>query len=225
MKQKLETPRPETISAVAQHIKEALSTSKGSVVVVHGAGSFGHQQASTYRVAQGPLTDPDVHRGFAITRASVTKLNNIVVESLVQAGVPAVGISPFGSGWSTSNRQVCCCAESVQGQWQARRMCLRCSAYLLHAVLRTLAHASSSWEAIVCEAHALQAASCATTVFSLQCTRLQSDAHHQCSSPPPALHVSVKTCKTAHAYSCQLMQCLVGRRRSLLTESVLWKRA
>lgn len=38
-------------------------------------------------------------------RASVTKLNHLVVEALLEAGVPAVGVSPCGF-WTTSDRQV-----------------------------------------------------------------------------------------------------------------------
>lgn len=59
-------------------------------------------QAKQYNIAHGPLH----HMGFALTRASVVKLNTMVVDSLNAARVPAVGLSPFASGWSTSSKRV-----------------------------------------------------------------------------------------------------------------------
>eukprot|EP00775_Hariotina_reticulata_P009902 gene9902-10059_t len=43
--------------------------------------------------------------GFVRTRRSVTKLNQLVVSALIDAGVPAVGLSPCGT-WTTDNRQL-----------------------------------------------------------------------------------------------------------------------
>ncbi|GFR47415.1 hypothetical protein Agub_g9132, partial [Astrephomene gubernaculifera] len=77
----------------------------GGIVLVHGAGSFGHHPASEYGVARGPLTDPRVRQGFALTRSSVTRLNGLVVGELLAAGVSAVGLSPFGH-YTASNREV-----------------------------------------------------------------------------------------------------------------------
>ncbi|GIL64525.1 hypothetical protein Vafri_18420 [Volvox africanus] len=64
-----------------------------------------HHLASDYGVARGPLVDPRVRHGFALTRASVTRLNGYVVEGLVSAGIPAVGLSPLGH-YTTSAREV-----------------------------------------------------------------------------------------------------------------------
>ncbi len=70
------------------------------------AGSFGHHTASQTGVAHGGIaTSPTVRRGFADTRASVTRLNQLVVSALLAAGVPAVGLSPCGA-WSTRGRAV-----------------------------------------------------------------------------------------------------------------------
>ncbi|KXZ47256.1 hypothetical protein GPECTOR_36g11 [Gonium pectorale] len=65
----------------------------GGTVVVHGAGSFGHHPASEYGVARGPLSDPRVRRGFALTRRGGA------------AGAPAVGVSPLAI-YTTRNREV-----------------------------------------------------------------------------------------------------------------------
>ncbi|MEW5301103.1 MAG: hypothetical protein WDW36_003983 [Sanguina aurantia] len=87
------------------------------MIIVHGAGSFGHHQAQLHGVSRGPLTDPRVRAGFAATRRSVTLLNQLVVSSLIEAGLDACGMSPFPS-WITTHRQV------AQGDLQPLSTCL-----------------------------------------------------------------------------------------------------
>lgn len=53
----------------------------------------------------GIATSDAVRRGFADTRASVMRLNHLVVSALLAAGVPAVGLSPCGA-WTTRARKV-----------------------------------------------------------------------------------------------------------------------
>lgn len=65
-------------------------------VVVHGAGSFGHFEASQYGITKPETPQQTLLEGFAKTRRSVTRLNHLVVSALVDAGIPAVGVSPFG---------------------------------------------------------------------------------------------------------------------------------
>lgn len=62
------SPPPYVSSETAS---SAVASSSGpsqaaDTVIVHGAGSFGHHQASQYGVAKGPL--PQAARGFALTR-------------------------------------------------------------------------------------------------------------------------------------------------------------
>ncbi|XP_031564941.1 isopentenyl phosphate kinase-like [Actinia tenebrosa] len=79
---------------------------KGTCIIVHGAGSFGHFQAHEYGVAKGFGCDVDHTRiGFAMTRLSVTKLNHKVTEFFVSQGIPAIGLSPCGT-WLTSSGHV-----------------------------------------------------------------------------------------------------------------------
>ncbi|CAL1529260.1 unnamed protein product [Lymnaea stagnalis] len=80
-----------------------------SCIVVHGAGSFGHHQAKRYQVNDGFVTattkdELDFKRqGFCLTRQSVTKLNQLVVNCLIDVGVPAVACSP-GSSWEVDKK-------------------------------------------------------------------------------------------------------------------------
>lgn len=79
-------------------------------LIVHGAGSFGHQVAKKFGL-KGGYTAKDDHyfsedttnidfqmEGLAQTRLSVTKLNWYVVQTLLKHSLPAVGISPFAVG-------------------------------------------------------------------------------------------------------------------------------
>ena len=73
------------------------------IIVIHGAGSFGHFQAHEYGVSKGGIKNDNGviqwKKGFAMTRDSVTSLNRIVVHTLVhQCNLPAVGVSPFPNG-------------------------------------------------------------------------------------------------------------------------------
>ncbi|KAE9605547.1 hypothetical protein Lal_00024559 [Lupinus albus] len=75
-------------------------------IVVHGAGSFGHFQASKSSVHKGQLNKPLVKAGFVATRISVTTLTLEIIRALAREGIPSVGMSPFSSGWFTRERQV-----------------------------------------------------------------------------------------------------------------------
>ncbi|RWR77538.1 Aspartate/glutamate/uridylate kinase [Cinnamomum micranthum f. kanehirae] len=78
----------------------------GNFVIVHGAGSFGHFQASRSGVHKGGLQLPFVKAGFVATRISVTSLNLEIVRALAREGIPSVGMSPFACGWSTWERNI-----------------------------------------------------------------------------------------------------------------------
>ncbi|KAJ9554325.1 hypothetical protein OSB04_018370 [Centaurea solstitialis] len=77
-----------------------------SFVVIHGAGSFGHFQASKSGVHRGGLDRPLVKAGFVATRISVTSLNLEIVRALAREGIPSVAMSPFSCGWSTRDRNI-----------------------------------------------------------------------------------------------------------------------
>ncbi|XP_002512133.2 isopentenyl phosphate kinase isoform X1 [Ricinus communis] len=94
------------ISCDVDNFQEQTSLDSCSFVVVHGAGSFGHFQASKSGVHKGGLSQPLVKAGFVATRISVTTLNLEVVRILARDGIPSVGMSPFSCGWSTSQRNM-----------------------------------------------------------------------------------------------------------------------
>jgi isopentenyl phosphate kinase len=92
-KARFETLDEAGLRAAAEAVRRCVADGR-RVVVVHGAGSFGHFQAREHGVSRGG--DGDSWRlGLAVTRRSVTKLNGLVVDALARAGVPAVAVAAF----------------------------------------------------------------------------------------------------------------------------------
>jgi isopentenyl phosphate kinase len=82
--------RPDIIHRIAQEIKEALSARPKLLLVVgHGSGSFGHNPGRKFKTRQGVQTR-DQWLGFAEVWRQARALNQIVMEALHQAGLPAL---------------------------------------------------------------------------------------------------------------------------------------
>jgi len=99
-KAQFETLNTEALDATAAQLAK-LAGEGIRLAVIHGAGSFGHQQAKEYGVSKGTGEGPPAYpmpqrlcEGFAKTRLSVTTLNRHVISALVTQGLPAVAISP-----------------------------------------------------------------------------------------------------------------------------------
>lgn len=78
--------RPEEIRRVAEEI----AASPSDLILVHGAGSFGHAPAKKYGLPQ--VFSPE---GLRITHQSVVRLNDMMVEALSQAGAEPMPVHPF----------------------------------------------------------------------------------------------------------------------------------
>jgi isopentenyl phosphate kinase len=87
-----ERAKMEEIDRISQEIAEFKSKSDLNIILVHGAGSFGHPQAMKYKLNQEFNAE-----GAYLTHASVKKLNSIVLESLNNAGVPSLPVHPLNS--------------------------------------------------------------------------------------------------------------------------------
>jgi isopentenyl phosphate kinase len=64
-----------------------------SVIIVHGGGSFGHYWSVKYDMH----TKPELYdsRGISVVHESMVALNQIVVKSMLDAGLAPYGISPI----------------------------------------------------------------------------------------------------------------------------------
>lgn len=67
-----------------------------TLILGHGSGSFGHHYAAQYGVHQGIASTAD-HTGYALTAAAALRLNRIVVDALLAAGLPALSLQPSAS--------------------------------------------------------------------------------------------------------------------------------
>ncbi len=62
------------------------------LIIVHGGGSFGHPHAKKHDIANGLKPEPQLI-GFSETHQAMIQLNKIIVDSLLEAGVPAFSLS------------------------------------------------------------------------------------------------------------------------------------
>ena len=74
-------------------LSEEISKSGCEVIIVHGAGSFGHILAKKHRLNDGYNDDSQL-LGFSMTHSMVQKLNTKVLDSLQKQGINAISIPP-----------------------------------------------------------------------------------------------------------------------------------
>ena len=92
-----ETSRPEVLARIGAEIAAARQADLGlRLLVGHGSGSFGHPAASRYGTYRGAST-PDDWLGFAVVWQVANQLHRLVVDSLRQAGLPAMSFPPSAS--------------------------------------------------------------------------------------------------------------------------------
>lgn len=89
-----EAPDLPIIHAMAHAIATVLQTAMTArLVLSHGSGSYGHVAAARYGIHKGLAADAD-WTGYAVTSGAASRLNRIVVDALLAAGVPALTLQP-----------------------------------------------------------------------------------------------------------------------------------
>ena len=94
-KDQLCTVNLEVIDALA----EVCSRTDKRLVIVHGAGSFGHLKAKKYRLAEGRIPDISQDDAIADVRSDMLELNKFVMDSLSKFGLAAKSFPPHE--WAT----------------------------------------------------------------------------------------------------------------------------
>ncbi|MDR2623803.1 MAG: isopentenyl phosphate kinase family protein [Methanobrevibacter sp.] len=77
------------------------------LIIVHGAGSFGHPYAKKYRIGE-PFPDseyPKKRIGFSITHNSVNGFSGVISEYFIENDIPAISIPP-SSIIKSSNKRI-----------------------------------------------------------------------------------------------------------------------
>jgi isopentenyl phosphate kinase len=91
-KREVERARPKVLARLAAEIA---AVTDPRVVILHGAGSFGHPGAQKFGLARAPPPgeDPGTRtRGAVIVAAEVRRLHLLVLRALVRAGVSAASV-------------------------------------------------------------------------------------------------------------------------------------
>ncbi len=95
-KGKERTARKGVIKRISKEIALAL-TARKNLIMVHGAGSYGHPQAKIYQET-GKVEDA------LVTHESAKELNRLVVSSMMELGLKAVPIHPLSGVVSKGGR-------------------------------------------------------------------------------------------------------------------------
>jgi isopentenyl phosphate kinase len=91
------TPRPEVIRRLAEEVRAARAARPDlELVIGHGSGSFGHTAAAPYGTRQGVRT-PREWQGYAEVAAAAARLNRLVTDIFLDAGVPVLSLQPSAS--------------------------------------------------------------------------------------------------------------------------------
>jgi len=103
-KTRAEHARPRVIRRLAREIKSALDARPDlQLVLGHGSGSFGHVAAKRHGTREG-VPDRSGWQGFAEVAAAAARLNQIVIDQLIDAGVPALSLPPSASARAEDGR-------------------------------------------------------------------------------------------------------------------------
>ncbi len=103
----------ETLERISREIRDVLDERKFNLVVVHGAGPFGHIPAKKYGLHKGLRGKRHV-QGFIETHKSMEDLNYKVVEALKNAGLNAMAFQPSSSGILRDGRLVSFSVDAVR---------------------------------------------------------------------------------------------------------------
>ena len=79
---------------VIDSLAKACSKSTKKLVIVHGAGSFGHMMAKKFRLAEGRVAGLKQDEAIEKVRSDMIELNNHVLSSLQKYGLDAKTFSP-----------------------------------------------------------------------------------------------------------------------------------
>jgi isopentenyl phosphate kinase len=113
-KNRMSAARPDEIGRIAREIGECECR---GLVLVHGAGSFGHHQAKEYHITGG-LDDESI-KGILPTHNAVKSLNKIIVDALEMEGIEALPVHPLSSCTLKNGRIEHMCMDVVKNMLHA----------------------------------------------------------------------------------------------------------
>lgn len=87
------TLRKKVVTQLAEELKSYLRLKKEKIILVHGAGSFGHLLAKKYKLEDLQKKQKD-KLGVVIIHRSVQKLNSFITDIFLKSGCPLFPLSP-----------------------------------------------------------------------------------------------------------------------------------
>jgi isopentenyl phosphate kinase len=96
-KKGVEAVREDVLNRLAAEIRQAREAAPDMLLLLgHGSGSFGHVAGAKHGTRQG-VQSPEQWLGFTEVSAAALRLNRLVVEALLAAGIPTMSFAPSAS--------------------------------------------------------------------------------------------------------------------------------
>lgn len=96
-----------SLKRIASEIKKSLDNSSKDLIIVHGAGSFGHPPAKKHKIGEKfeQSQYPQKRLGFCEIQNEVKKLNMFICDTFIQYDLPAIAI-PASSFITANNKRI-----------------------------------------------------------------------------------------------------------------------
>lgn len=113
---KSETPKVDfnNLNRITKEISEAYVPEKFNLILIHGAGSYGHPHTKKTGIDKGVKTAEQV-LAFAETQRLQNELNCIVTKSLIENGVPAIPCQASAHAIMHSSKLIKMDIDAVKG--------------------------------------------------------------------------------------------------------------
>jgi len=111
-----ETPKvnSENLCRVAKEIAEGYNPEKMRLILIHGAGSYGHQIVKRTGIDKGISTERQLV-DFAETQRLQNELNCIVTEALIKSGLPAIPCQASASAVMDGRKLAAMDTKAIKG--------------------------------------------------------------------------------------------------------------
>ena len=96
-----------SLNRIASEIKASMDNSPKQLVIVHGAGSFGHPPAKKHKIGEefDESEYPQKRLGFCEIQNEVKKLNMFICEAFIKEGLPAIAV-PASSFITATDKRI-----------------------------------------------------------------------------------------------------------------------
>jgi len=110
------TPKvsPENLKRISEEIASVYDKEKMSLIIIHGAGSYGHVIVNKTGIDKGIKTEEQL-KDFAETQRLQNELNCIVTKHLIEEGIPAIPCQASSSAVMESGKLIHMDVSAIEG--------------------------------------------------------------------------------------------------------------